>query len=435
MANDYAALYQQYLNAVKGNFTKIAKLDFLNRDGTTAFTIDNAPRNKRRGAFLQDGSLSVNFQNGTRRTASVTLSNLDNEYDYNINKLWFGQNVRLSEGLVLPDGTDYYISQGVFGIKDPGESWQPGNKTITLNLVDKWAYLDGTLFGNLDGIYEVPVGTDIYGAIQSILSLSRGSQSVAGVIDNSPPIVSAYFKNYSYTLPSGETVLMSTTPYTLRVDSDNGTYADVLLGLNEMMVGVIGYDSNGQLRVEPSQELVDDAKKEILWRFSPEDTQLLGATYSVLNSQVYNDIIVQGETQDNYAQPYGRATNTNRSSDMSIYTSLGKRTLRISAAGYASDKQCADRAKWELKQNCILKKSVTIECSQIFHIQENRIVSIVRTDKPGEPEERHLVTGFTRPIGQTGSMTINATSVNDITLTTIGRSIIWPFPLPWPYPV
>lgn len=87
----------------------------------------------------------------------------------------------------------------------------------------------------------------------------------------------------------------------------------------------------------------------------------------------------------------------------------------MSAAGYTSDGQCADRAAWELKQNCILKKSVTIECSQLFHIQENRLVSIVRTDKPGAPEERHLVTGFTRPIGQTGAMTINATSVDDLT--------------------
>lgn len=409
---DYAAQYAAYLKALKGNFVKLAKLDFLNPDGGVAFTLDNNARNRRSGAFLQDGSLSVNFQNGARRSASITLSNLDNAYDYNVNNLWFGQNVRLSEGLVLPDGTEYYISQGVFAIKDPGETWNPGEKTVSLNLVDKWAYLDGTLFGNLDGIYEVAVNTSIYPAIRGVLNLDRGNGQMVDPID---PVFTRYYRDKTQTLPNGNTAMVALTPYTLRVDSDNGTYADVILGLNDMLVGVIGYDSTGRLRLEPSQDDIDDYDKELLWTFTPEETQLLGATYTVLNSQVYNDIIVQGEAQDNYAQPYGRATNTSLQSDLSIYGALGRRTLRMSAAGYATNRQCVDRAAWELKRNCILKKSVTIQSSQIFHIQENRLVAIRRTDKPGAPEERHLVTGFTRPIGQTGSMTINATSVDDLT--------------------
>ena len=409
---DYAAQYAAYLKALKGNFVKLAKLDFLNPDGGVAFTLDNNARNRRSGAFLQDGSLSVNFQNGARRSASITLSNLDNAYDYNVNNLWFGQNVRLSEGLVLPDGTEYYISQGVFAIKDPGETWNPGEKTVSLNLVDKWAYLDGTLFGNLDGIYEVAVNTSIYPAIRGVLNLDRGNGQMVDPID---PVFTRYYRDKTQTLPNGNTAMVALTPYTLRVDSDNGTYADVILGLNDMLVGVIGYDSTGRLRLEPSQEDIEDSDKELLWTFTPEESQLLGATYTVLNSQVYNDIIVQGEAQDDYSQPYGRATNTSLQSDLSIYGALGRRTLRMSAAGYATNRQCVDRAAWELKRNCILKKSVTIQSSQIFHIQENRLVAIRRTDKPGAPEERHLVTGFTRPIGQTGSMTINATSVDDLT--------------------
>lgn len=409
---DYAAQYAAYLKALKGNFVKLAKLDFLNPDGGVAFTLDNNARNRRSGAFLQDGSISVNFQNGARRSASITLSNLDNAYDYNVNNLWFGQNVRLSEGLVLPDGTEYYISQGVFAIKDPGETWNPGEKTVSLNLVDKWAYLDGTLFGNLDGIYEVAVNTSIYPAIRGVLNLDRGNGQMVDPID---PVFTRYYRDKTQTLPNGTTAMVALTPYTLRVDSDNGTYADVILGLNDMLVGVIGYDSTGRLRLEPSQEDIEDSDKELLWTFTPEESQLLGATYTVLNSQVYNDIIVQGEAQDDYSQPYGRATNTSLQSDLSIYGALGRRTLRMSAAGYATNRQCVDRAAWELKRNCILKKSVTIQSSQIFHIQENRLVAIRRTDKPGAPEERHLVTGFTRPIGQTGSMTINATSVDDLT--------------------
>lgn len=411
----YQSLFLSYLKALKENFTKIAKLDFLNPDGTVAFTVDNAATGKHRGAFIQSGQLTVNLQNGTRRTANVLLSNTNEEYSYNVNKLWFGQNIRLSEGLILPDGTEFYIPQGVFAIKDPNEAWRPGEKTATLNLVDKWAYLDGTLFGNLDGIYEVPVGSNVFSAIASILALDRGNGLP---VDAVTPMFTTYYNGKTQYVPTtGLYEPLTDSPYTLRVDSDNGTYADVVLGLNAMLVGMIGYDPTGRLRLDPSQDDLEDRDKEVMWDFEPTERQLLGPTYTVLNSQVFNDIIVQGEPQTNYLQPYGRAQNTNPQSDLSIYGALGRRTLRIRGSGYATNRQCQDLADWQLKRNCILKKSVTIESNQIFHIQENKLVTIRRTDKPGEPVERHLVTGFSRPIGQTGSMTINATSVEDYALT------------------
>ena len=407
----YQSLFRAYLKALKENFTKIAKLDFLNPDGTVAFTVDNAATGKHRGAFIQSGQLTVNLQNGTRRTANVLLSNTNEEYSYNVNKLWFGQNIKLSEGLILPDGTEFYIPQGVFAIKDPNEAWRPGEKTATLNLVDKWAYLDGTLFGNLDGIYEVPVGSNVFSAIASILALDRGNGLP---VDAVTPMFTTYYNGKTQYVPTtGQNEPLTDSAYTLRVDSDNGTYADVVLGLNAMLVGEIGYDPNGRLRLDPSQDDLEDRDKEVMWDFEPTERQLLGPTYTVLNSQVFNDIIVQGEPQTNYLQPYGRAQNTNPQSDLSIYGALGRRTLRIRGSGYATTRQCQDLADWQLKRNCILKKSVTIESNQIFHIQENKLVTIRRTDKPGEPVERHLVTGFSRPIGQTGSMTINATSVED----------------------
>ena len=40
-------------------------------------------------------------------------------------------------------------------------------------------------------------------------------------------------------------------------------------------------------------------------------------------------------------------------------------------------------------------------------------------DVDGYPVERHLVTGFSRPIAQTGEMTIEATSVQDFPIATV----------------
>jgi uncharacterized protein YijF (DUF1287 family) len=66
-----------------------------------------------------------------------------------------------------------------------------------------------------------------------------------------------------------------------------------------------------------------------------------------------------------------------------------------------------------------LQNAVTIQCGQLFHIRENQVVNIRRPDKPGAPAEKHLVTGFTRPIAQTGQMQINATSIGDAATVTI----------------
>ena len=80
---------------------------------------------------------------------------------------------------------------------------------------------------------------------------------------------------------------------------------------------------------------------------------------------------------------------------------------------------CKDYAVWKMKRAAALQKAVTISCGQLFHIQENSLVTIIRSDKEGSPAERHLIVGFSRPLASTGAMSINAVSVNDFPNATI----------------
>lgn len=408
-------LYGEYLKAVKGPFAKLAKLEFLQPDGSIAFAVDNSPKNPKSGAFLQNGSLTVNLQNGQRRTATVTLGNLDGAFEYNVNKIWFGQQIRLMEGLTLPDGTDFYLPQGVFYVRDPEEKLMPGTRTMTYRLEDKWSYLNGTLFGYLDGIYEISRGTNIFAAIESILALDRGNGEA---VDRVKPLFTDYYNNQTTPLPDGTTASVLSLPYTYRNDSENGSYADVVLEMAGIIAGWVGYDATGRLRVEPSSDDLDDSEKPIEWAFTPNEKQFLGATYTAKNSEVYNDIIVVGESLTQYGYVAGRAQNLDPKSDTNINI-IGRKTLRESSAGYYAENQCKNLAAFKLKRQTILQKSVTIQSGQLFHISENQIVTIQRPDKPGAPVERHLVTGFTRPIAQTGAMQINATSVNDAVAATV----------------
>lgn len=385
-------------------------------DGSVAFMIDSNPDGLRNKTFIQEGTLSVNLQNGQRRTASIKLSNADSAYEYNVNKIWFGNKIRLLMGVILPNGTYYYLPQGVFCVRDPQEVYNPREKVVTLNLVDKWALLDGTLGGQLEGTYECPVGSNIFSAIDALLKLNSGN---GYPIDNVPPVYTNYYNNKTQTLPNGTTASLINAPYTARFDSCGNTYADVILGLNEMIAGWIGYDANGALRIDPSQDDILDIHKPVMWSFAPAERQILGSTYTIKNTEVKNDVIRVGQALNGgYALVGGRAQNFDPNSDTNINL-IGYKTDRQEKSGYYTEKVCMDLAEFELKRNTILKKSITITSSQLFHLQENNLIDIRRTDKQGSPIERHLVNGFTIPIGQKGQMTINATSTADFPIATV----------------
>ena len=406
-----------YLREVRGSFRKLARLDFLQPDGSVAFSLDSSHKNSRSRAFIQEGNLEVNLQNGQRRTASVQLSNLDSAYEFAVNRIWFGQQIRLMEGMELSNGAEFYLPQGVFYVSDPQETFEPNQKTVLYNLVDKWAYLDGTLFGGLEGIYEVPVNTNILTAVSSLLALDRGN---GYPVDRVPPVFSDYWNEKTVTLDDGQTVSVLLSPYTYRCDSMGGTYGDILLELATMLVAWIGYDQTGALRLDAGDDDILDSEKPVVWTFSPTGREFLGATYSPKLTQVYNDVIVEGQAlTDGDSVPMGRATNMDPRSDTNIYSTLGRRTLRREGTGYYAAEQCQQYAAYLLKRNSVLQKSVSITSSQIFHLAENTLVQVRRPDRPGAPTERHLVTGFSRPLTGTESMTVQCTSVQDFPEATL----------------
>lgn len=428
--------YLEYLKAVARPFKKIAKLDFLQPDNSVAFSIGNIEQT--RGymtkfdtrAFIQSGSLNVSTNNGARRSATITLSNLDGAFEYAVNKIWFGQKLRLSMGLILPDNTEFYLPQGVFYIKNPQTIYKPDSKQVTFPLVDKWAMLDGSLGGRLPNMYKIEthkkgVRVNAFDAMKGLLQRSKydleATTDPLKMIDNVTPIFTNYYNNktYDYRQSDGtilENIKATDIPYAIE-ENIGGTLANLMLSLNQTFVGQCGYDCTGAFRVEPSQDDVDDSNKPILWNFTPENCNLVGITETLKNTEVYNDILITGESMSN-GEVWGRAQNIDPASDTNINL-IGIKTFTENKSEYWNAKQCTDLAEWYLKRKTVLQKSVTIESSQMFHLIENRLVTIKRTDKKGKPIERHLINSFSIPIGETGSMTINATSVNDFPKTKI----------------
>lgn len=377
--------------------------------------LDNRKNGSRAGAFLSDGTITHNWQNGKRTSATVTLSNVDGEYDFNFNKVWFGQEIALDEGLILSDGeTEFYIQQGVFLIDTPKEEIMPSKRTVTYGLVDKVAALDGTLGGNLDGTYQVDVGTNIFEPITALLAEDKGN---GYPIDRIAPVFTEYYNSKTQELTDGSTVSMALSPYTLTVDGGK-TLWDVISGLAGMVNAWVGYDETGALRIDPSQDDILDSEKPVLWDFSMNEAELLGMAYTVKNTEVYNDYIVVGDQLSDNSQPKGRAQIFDSRSPVDI-NAIGRKTIRVQQSGFATDTQCKDYAEWMVKRSSVLQRAVSISCSQMFHIRGNELITLTRTDKQGNPTERHLIQGFSRPLAAAGAMTINATAVNDFAAATI----------------
>lgn len=431
---NFAEEYQAYLAGLEKPFKKIVRLEFLQPDDTVAFALGGVGQKvpvsgRDTRTFLQSGSVSVSLANGSRRKASVMLGNRDGAFDYAVNKLWFGQRVRLLMGMRLPNGEDFYFPMGVFYIENPSVLFSPAEKTATLNLTDKWAYLDGTLFGNLEAAYSVSSGTNIFSAIDSLIHMDKFTQGstsdVQRMIDPTTAVYTTYFNGKTYLASRSDgsisaNIAMTDAPYTI-TENRGSTMGALILKLNEMLAGWIGYDGAGALRLEPSQDDIDDADKPVLFAFTPENSVLLSHSSVSQNTAVYNDVTIAGQGLTN-AAVWARAINADPASDTNVNL-IGRRVFVEEKSDYWNTDQCAALARWTLKRKTVLQKSVTIECGQMFHLIENRLISVKRVDKPGSPVEKHLIQGFTIPIGETGSMSITATSVTDIPDFTITTSV------------
>lgn len=410
---DYYARYGEYLEKLRRPHISATKIDWLNPDGTVAFDItDDA---------IQSGTLNVQYQNGVRATADVLLNNWDQIYDVNADKVWFGQQIRVSRGLYLDDGSPFLIPKGVFYVSNPDQVYAPTQRTTHLSLVDKWGYLDGSLFGNLDGIYQLNIGDDLFVALRELLLKDRGN----GIpYDSVPPLLPSYYIGrttraaytklitnidssgieYTSTEVEYRDVPVTQCPYTSRIEA-SGTMADIILEIAKMLVANVGYDASGRLCIEPNNTDMSNRTRPIQWNFRTTENSLLSVSYQFPLSDVYNTVTVTGATL-NGLQSKGFAQNTDARSGTSV-SRIGAKCYAEEQSSFYTTLQCQEMADYLLKQKSDLLTTTTIESVPIYHICENELITLELSERPSAAEQ-YLVTGYSMPMGQIGSMTINA---------------------------
>lgn len=408
--------FYKYLNKVRQNYKRAVKIEWLNPDESVNFEFTDA-------MYDMSLSLNVNKQDGCRRTCSIVLNNDRNRFPIDCNGIWIGQKFKLWTGIYIDEETPCYFPQGVFYVNNPDEAYNPNSRTITINGVDKWAWLDGTLSGMLTATYQTNIGVNFYDAVRGLLTLSKytnvKTDNACNMIDPIDPFLSQKF--ISKVDSSGNFVIEC--PYTATVERGK-TFADVLKEYATILCANIYYDTNGRLTLDPMIDTADDitdSNKQIVWDYSTEDPTFLGFKQNYPFGKIYNDFIVLGNITNGY-QFKGRVQNRNPASNTSVQRIGLKSKPPVENNQYVSDKHCEELAMYYAKTDTIMQKSATIESVYMPHIDVNKIVT-VSTPNNRMSKEKFLITGIST--STLSKMTLSVTSINELKNFSVVTEEVW----------
>ena len=257
--------YSDYVDAVKSNLTvQVVKLYLLNSDETPLIDVSE---------YLLSGNLSYNYQKGQTHSLNITLANFDNFWSVHpvLGNLWRGTKFRLDIGLFSSNNV-YWRQCGIFVTKDINVLDQPEN-TISLQLYDKFALLDGKIGGSVDSDLKIPVNTNLVSALNY------------GNIFDSKPIV--FEKDIS----------SIKTPYTITKTGDT-TIGDVMIELADMVSSDIFYNQYGNLTLRPGVDESPLSEHGIAWHYNEEELLYSSSHTSIDGGAIVNKFIVKGAIEN-----------------------------------------------------------------------------------------------------------------------------------------
>lgn len=388
--NEYFALLD---NPIKDTRIKVEILDhFENCLDSIERSIDSS----------LSGNIVSNNEQGTRKTCSFTLINVDEKYNLNENNFfWFNRKFKLYKG--ISDGKDtFWFTKGVFITQQA--DLDSTNKTVSIQGVDKYAQLDGTLnvlqADQMDTVFEI--GTTVDTVIRDILLLDLGNGIVLDPIE---PIIDPdigrqkLYKEYT----------MSAGSY----------YGDFLSEVMSSFGCDIFYDNFGRLKVQ--RVFNDDisywyAFKSSVYNFDYDKVDYISPSLSGQLNGV-NKITVQTDNTETENASY-TAYNNNPRSPLCC-EKIGARTYKenggivyITAGDETIDtpeSKCKEYAEYMLIKETCLDLSIDFNTSSIPHLNEGDIITI--TDKQfGLDVDGFMIQSITEPLG-VGEMSISAVNL------------------------
>lgn len=380
--------YNDYLNEIKNNNIRRprVKIELLKADETVYDEITGDVINS-------GGTLNIEHKNGQTRSVSFDLINIDKSYLPTPDTIWLRQKIRVWLGLEIND-EDYFLNQGIFIINNPSAFSGSSEKTISISASDKFALLDGTLGGELNGIYQINAGTNIVTAIKAILKPSTAVlQEVA--YDPIEPLIHESFASME-------------TPYTIE-KSAGEPIGNILLELAAMVSANVYYSPDGRLMFEPDYNLDHEGS---FYDFEAGDFNYISSSQDFPLDKIYNAVLVIGDNINGLIYD-ALVENNNLTSPTSIPNVGFRRVLVIEDSNINTEALAIARAKYELKRVTNLLIEQSIETVPVYHLYVNSIITV--TDPSLNLErKRLLITSISTPISTSGTMTIRCIDTTEL---------------------
>ena len=352
---------------------------------------DETPREDISRYILKDSiSYQQEYKNGQTRSISFSMLNDDGRWDASpVNTgLWADTKIRAFSGIIYDDVL-YWYPLGIYLLSNP--SYNRDEDTVSIDGVDKFAKLDGTLGGVLETEYKIIPNTPIYTAIQTLLKLDTGNGTS---FDDDTVIFPSKYASQK-------------TPYTMTVNGESSV-GDILLELGEILSCDVYYNEYGCLVFEPADELLKVANKPVLWTIDDEFSDCTSISYEVKFDEVINKVTVVG-ANINGAIVKHTVTNKNAKSPSNIYM-MPIRFEYISDSHISTSDLCQTRAEYELQKKSIVTLSYSISMVYIPFIQSNALICL--NDKRKNVYGQNL---FVSSVSiSSGSTNVGATNIEDL---------------------
>ncbi len=347
--------------------------------------------------IMGSGSLSVNYQQGQRRSLNFSLNNSDGKWlpAPDANGIWINTKFKLELGVKLLNGELYYQPAGVFVIGNPNAKRIGANKEIAMQCYDKFALLDGTLGGNIDGTYIIPANTNIRKAIQDILWLDNG---------NGQPIDNA-------TLLFDSTLADEITAYTI-TKSPNSTLGGMIIELADMISCNVYYNEHGNLVVQSGIKNLSYTSNPTLYSYDDGELEYLDSNLLYDFAKVKNRVTIIGGNVNSGIIYSAIAENRNPQSSTNIQK-IGIKNIYHEDSNIYSDRLAQERANYELNKISILQLTISVKSTFMIHLDVDNCIEI--TDSFfGLNRNRYVIQSLNIPISNDSTIAIQCTNVDNL---------------------
>ena len=429
----YNKVDENYIKAIKSNIIfpvfKVELMDFS----------ENVIGELTQDISREDsGSISINYQQGVRRSCSLTLINVAEnlkfkqpKYSLDENNIWINTKFKLYTGIKIPkiernlneiqyntnenilyaeeeydylaykhqmekfDYGIYFFSQGVYLLTDPSSLRDLSKQTISINGIDKFGVFGSeTNFNQTEATYLIPFETSVKKAVRDILKFDKGNGLP---LDVKEPYIDEF-------------VGAQKLEYEIK-KSPETYFADILIEMANMFACDIYYDVEGRLHFEKGNETKDMENFSSLWDFSDKEPEYFAPQLNYDFTSVYNVVKVVGNNPA--AGLFEDIQKNNNPSSPTRIGLIGEKILYIESSFCYNLERTKDFAKYMLRKKSMVPLTLSFQSSFMPHLEVNSVITI--TDEYfNYVQQRFIIQSLTMPLSTKSQMDIECTNAATI---------------------